>query len=223
MAAQPEGPPTLYWSIAQPEGLVLGFSQKPSMLNPSLSSLLMPIYHRRAGGTAVLVGPDLLSLDVILPENHPFLLSDLVESYRWFGEAWVAALARLGVQSQVIFPERARVQREMLKRPETRDRELLLRRACYGSYSSYEVTVGERKVVGLDMIRRRSGSLLQAGVLLHWDPRKLALMLGHTTEEQFVITEGLYERAVGLDTLIGRSVQPLEVIKAFETVLETLL
>src|SRR6266852_5644511 len=83
---QPEDQPILYWSVADPTGLVLGFSQKHSILNPAaLVSLDLQIYHRRAGGTAVLVGPHLLSLDVILPAGHPLIHSDIVESYRWFG------------------------------------------------------------------------------------------------------------------------------------------
>ena len=45
-------PPTLYWSIAEAQGLVLGFSQQESVLNSrALAALHLPIYHRRAGGT----------------------------------------------------------------------------------------------------------------------------------------------------------------------------
>jgi len=210
----------LYWSQAAREGLVLGFSQKPAVLNQAaLADLSLPVYHRRAGGTAVLVGPRLLGLDVILPSDHPLVLPDLVESYRWLGEAWVAALRLLGVETRVVSPGEAHEQRALLKQPETREREEILRRACYGSLSSYEVVAGRSKVVGLDMIRRRNGSLLQAGVLLHWETDQLALILGHTPEEQAILREGLRERAVGLDTLAGRNVSPDEVIHAFEKVI----
>jgi lipoate---protein ligase len=216
---QPDDPPILYWSLAEPTGLVLGFSQKPNVLNAeTLTHYPLPIYHRRAGGTAVLVGPHLLSLDVILPAGHPLILPDVVESYRWFGEAWVAALRQLGIQTRTIPPDEAHAQRALLKHPETRVREALLYRACYGTLSSYEVVAGQRKVVGLDMIRRRVGSLLQAGVLLHWGTEMLAQLLGHTQEEQAVLREGLLERAVGLDTLAGRMVGAEEVIAAFERV-----
>jgi lipoate---protein ligase len=216
---QPGNPPILYWSLAEPTGLVLGFSQKPDVLNAeALTHYSFPIYHRRAGGTAVLVGPHLLSLDVILPAGHPLILSDVVESYRWFGEAWVAALRELGIQTRTVPPDEAHAQRALLKQPETRSREALLQRACYGTLSSYEVVAGQCKVVGLDMIRRRVGSLLQAGVLLQWDTGMLAQLLGHTHEEQLVLREGLLERAVGLDALAGRVVGAEEVIAAFERV-----
>jgi lipoate---protein ligase len=219
---QPGDPAVMYWSLAEPAGLVLGFSQKPTILNPAaLSAGSMPIYHRRAGGTAVLVGPTLLSLDVILPADHSLVLSDLVESYRWFGDAWVQALARLGVQACTISPVEAHAQRALLKQTETREYELLLHRACYGTLSPYEVVVGQRKVVGFDMIRRKTGSLLQAGVLLNWNTEQLAYLLGHTPEEQALLQTGLQTRAVGLDTLLGRVINSDEVISAFESVVIT--
>lgn len=220
---QPGDPPILYWSVADPSGLVLGFSQKLDVLNAlELARQPFPIYHRRAGGTAVLVGPHLLSLDVLLPGDHPLVLPDIVESYRWFGEAWVATLLQLGIQTRIVLPIEARTQQALRKQPETRSYEMLLNRACYGTFSPYEVVADQRKVVGLDMIRRRAGSLLQAGVLLHWDSTTLARLLGHTEEEQTLLQQGLKERAVGLDTLAGRSIGIEETIKAFETIVSAM-
>lgn len=216
----PDDPATLYWSMANRESLVLGFSQKPEVLNAeAVLASGIPIYHRRAGGTAVLVGPHMLSLDAVLPANHPLVLADVVESYRWFGEAWVETLQQLGIQSRSVSPTEAHTQRALLKLPATRDYEMLLHRACYGSYSSYEVVAGQRKVVGLDMIRRRAGSLLQAGVLLHWETGTLAKLLGHTPEEQALLRTGLQERAVGIDTLAGRVITTEELITTFEKVM----
>jgi lipoate-protein ligase A len=214
---QPDDPPVLYWSVAKPDGLVLGFSQKHDVINPpAQATLALSIYHRRAGGTAVLVGQHLLSLDVVLPAGHPLILADIVESYRWLGEAWVAALRELGIATRIVPPKEAHAQRALRKQPETSAYELLMNRACYGSLSPYEVAAGQHKVVGLDMIRRRAGSLLQAGVLLHWNTESLAQFLGHTAEEQYILREGLRERAIGLDTLAKRTVGINEVIAAFE-------
>ncbi len=215
---------TLYWSQAERPGLVLGFSQKPGVLNAqALAAYSLPVYHRKAGGTAVLVGSHLLSLDVILPAGHPLILADIVESYRWFGEAWVAALRTLGLETRSVSVTEAHGQRALLKQPETAQREAILRRACYGSLSPYEVVAGSglRKVVGLDMVRRRTGSLLQAGVLLRWETETLAQLLGHSPQEQAILREGLRERAIGLDSLAGRAVSAQEVIAAFEKVIQT--
>jgi lipoate---protein ligase len=219
--AYPATLPLLSWSQAERDALVLGFSQKPDVLNTEeLERNPLPIYHRRAGGTAVLAGPHLLGLDVLLPAGHPLILPDIVESYRWLGETWVAALQLLGIEARVVSPDEAHGQRDLLKQAATHEREAILRRACYGARSPYEVVAGrataERKVVGLDMIRRRAGTLLQAGLLLHWDTGRLALLLGHTPAEQAVLREGLRARAAGLDELAGRAISPEEAIGVFE-------
>ena len=152
------------------------------------------------------------------------MLTDVVESYRWLGETWTIALRSLGIETRIVPPQEAHAQRLRIKAQgytptASETREALLRRACYGANSSYEVVVGQRKVVGLDMIRRRHGSLLQAGVLLRWETETLAQLLGHTPEEQDILREGLKERAVGLDTLAGRPSEAQAVIEAFETAL----
>ena len=215
--------PVLYWSQAQAEGLVLGFSQKEAIINPTAQiAELPPIYHRRAGGTGVLVGPDLLALDVILPVDHPLVLTDIVESYRWFGETWVHALRLLNVETRVVLPDEAQAQRALAKQDETRTRESILRRACYASNSSYEVVADQRKIVGLDMIRRRNGSLLQAGILLKWHSQRLAELLGHTPAEQALLRRELPARAIGLDELTQRTGMVQEIIQAFEASLHTL-
>ncbi len=217
---EPGRPASLYWSMADARGLVLGFSQKAAALNQeAMAREKIPVYRRRAGGTAVLVGADLLGLDVVLPAGHPLILADVVKSYQWLGVAWVEALRQFDVRARIVPPEEAYAQRALLKQAETRERENLLRRACYGSVSPYEVVVGEKKVVGLDMIRRRAGSVLQAGVLLQWETERLAVLLGQTSEEQALLEAGLRLRAAGLDELTGRNVSATEVIGAFEKVI----
>lgn len=218
---KPGAAPVLYWSQAARTGLVLGFAQRHAILNPdTLAESGLPIYHRRAGGTAVLVGPDLLDLDVVLPADHPLILSDIVESYRWFGEVWVAALRMLGIETRTVIASEAHAQRALRKQPEVGAHERLMNRACYGSLSPYEVVQGSRKVVGFDMVRRRAGTLLQAGVVLHWDSKPLAQLLGQTEEEQELLHIGLNERVVGLDTLAQHVISSEEVIRAFEQALE---
>lgn len=224
IGALPGEPATLYWSQAESTGLVLGFSQKKTVLNQAtLSTQPIPVYHRRAGGSAVLVGPNLLSLDVILPAGHPLILPDIVESYQWFGTVWVKTLGILGVETRLVLPEEAHAQRTLLKQEATQSREAILNRACFGSLSSYEVIAEGRKVVGLDMIRRRSGSLLQAGLLLKWEIEPLVELLGHTPEEQDILREGLPQRAIGLDSILGRTLSVTEVIAAFEEALAKIL
>lgn len=216
----PGATPVLYWSQAEPAGVVLGFSQKSSLLNAhALAERHLPVYHRRAGGTAVLVGPHVLALDVVLPATHRLVLPDVVEAYRWFGETWVRALDLLGVKARIVLPAEAHAQRALVKQEAYYARESVLRRACYASNSPYEVVVGERKLVGLDMIRRRQGSLLQAGILLHWESETLAHLLGHTPEEQALLRRELPKRAIGLDELGSQTTTVHEIMQAFEAAL----
>src|SRR5258707_11388873 len=73
-------------------------------------------------------------------------------------------MRHFGVETRIVTPQEAHGQRAFLKQEETGVHEAILRRACYGSLSPYEVVAGQRKVVGLDMIRRRAASLLQAAL-----------------------------------------------------------
>lgn len=221
---RPGDPAILYWSLAERPSLVLGLSQKLESLNQAaLHDLALPVYRRRAGGTTVLVGPDLLCLDVILPAGHSLISSDIVESYRWFGEAWVQALHTLGIETRAISATEAHTERERLKQPETRAYEMLMNRACYGTLSPYEVVVGLRKVVGLCMVRRRHASLLQAGVVLNWDYEPLAQALGQTSQEQKLLRSGLPERAIGLNRLSTNPPGINAIIDAFQEVIAMLL
>lgn len=213
---------TLYWSIAQPEALVLGFSQKRDILNPQVvAARNIPIYHRRAGGTAVLVGPQLLGLDIILPAAHPLVLPDIVESYRWLGEAWVATLRSFGITARLVSIAQARQQRLLSQQDAVRAQENLLRGACYASLSPYEVVVDSRKIVGLDMIRRRHATLLQAGLLLQWQPDTLALFLGHNAQQQQFLLQALPPRAIGLNDLTPHAISPQQIIAAFQHIIQT--
>ena len=77
-----ERPPVLYWQIAEPGAMVIGIGQKLSDVDVAACQAAgLAIYRRAAGGTAVLAGPDLLSLDVLLPPGHPLAGQDIVEAY----------------------------------------------------------------------------------------------------------------------------------------------
>jgi lipoate-protein ligase A len=110
----------------------------------------------------------LLALDVVLPHGHPRESPDVVEGYRWLGETLAGGLRTLGAPDV----ELVEVPRARAAAPRPSDV------ACFGGLSPYEVLAGGRKVVGLSQARRRNGTLLQAGVLLHLDAARLARLLG---------------------------------------------
>ena len=214
-------PPLLYWQISEPAAVVLGISQKLSDLDTAACQRAgLAIYRRAAGGTAVLAGPDLLSLDVILPPGHPLAGRDIVEAYRWFGDLWAETLRGFGLAARTIPPAEAHAPRTRGFLAQAGRLEHLLRQSCYGAFSPYEVSVNGRKVLGLDQVRRRVGFLFQGGLLLRWDAEHVASLLAAAPDERPALAAGLRERAMGMDTLLARPISPDDIIARFEALVQ---
>ncbi|MES2263235.1 MAG: lipoate--protein ligase [Pseudomonadota bacterium] len=144
------------WSYRAP-GVVLGCSQRAHYERLSRGDAGIDIVARQAGGGAVLTGPWMLSASIVLPHGHPLASPNLVHSYRWLGELYAAVLRRRGIAAHAINPAEAARLQAGTQAPDW---------ACYGGYSPWEVVVGQRKIVGLAQVRRRTGVLLVAGLLL---------------------------------------------------------
>lgn len=178
------GSPVLAWSTVESPALVLGrAAHEPALDWREVERQGVGVHRRASGGGAVRWDEGLLGLDVALPPEHPRVSRDVVETYAWLGEAFALGLSDLGLDDvQVVSVAVARAQ----PKPEG-----LLALACYGSLSPYEVTITGRKVLGLSQVRRKHGTLLQAGLLLDHDAPGLARLLGRSfeaTELQRVVT-----------------------------------
>lgn len=208
--------PTLYWYQAARPALILGAGQKPEILDMAACRQAgFEILKRTSGGTLVRAGSDLLSLDVALPPQSRLANSDVTLAYRWFAECWIAALARLGVPARLVEPEAARNARQELETAPAETK--LVKLVCFGTLSSYEVVdQSGRKLVGLAQVKRRSGSLLQAGIHLHWLAAAFARSLDLTPPERAHLTAELRQRAVGLDELMAHRPALEEIVEAFE-------
>jgi lipoate-protein ligase A len=145
------------WHYEQPE-VVLGCAQHAMLHEPSDGAINKVL--RKAGGGAVLVGPWMLSASVVLPNSHPLATNSPVSSYRWLGQCFADVLHRKGIKADAITPEATRAFRQ------ANDLGKELSWACYGDLSPWEVVVGQRKLVGLAQVRRSTGTLLVAGLLL---------------------------------------------------------
>jgi lipoate-protein ligase A len=202
------GRPTLRWYGARQLALVLGSGQRPGEADGTALAALGATLHKRAsGGSAVLFVPGFLMQDVALPTHHPLRVDDVSESYRWLGELWADTLARLGVGATPISIAEARA--------DTASADPLLRRACFGGRSPFELLAGGRKLVGFAQIRRRQGALLQVGVYARWPGRQLAALLRLNPAERDALAAALAERVVGLDELLPAPPSAESIMLAF--------
>lgn len=175
--------------------LVIGSAQQDgSVLSGIAAADGVTVIRRGSGGGAVLCDAGLLEVDVAVPAGHPLAIADVGESYRWFGEAWVAALAALGVASRIVEPEDARA-----IEPERREAG---RHACYASLSPYEVTTpaGE-KLVGLCQRRRGGAIVYQSSVAVFGSPGRVARYLAADALPGLEQATSLHD--LGLELTVG--------------------
>lgn len=161
------------WRYESP-AIVLGRSQR-GRLQALAAGTALPLLVRASGGGPVLVGPWMVGLSAALPAGHALTGAGPVDGYRWLGEGMARALREVGLADAVALAPQALRGRE----PDP-----ALGWACFGSLSPWEVVVDDRKVVGLAQVRRRTGVLLVAGVLLDAPPwERLCAALGRPPED----------------------------------------
>ena len=216
--------PALCWYWAVEPTLILGVFQPPEVINEAAAAARgVPLVRRRSGGTGVLAGPPLLSLDIALPTGHRLALPDVTESYHWLGRAWLTTIEALGVRDARLVPiaeVRAAIHRPLRRLPDGPITDAdLVRLACFGSLSPYEVAIGPRKLVGFSQVRRRGGLLLQVGLPLTWEADLLASLLAARPDDRPRLARLLHEHAVGLDELLPTVPAPHEIMAVFEQVL----
>jgi lipoate---protein ligase len=201
-------PVTVAWWAVEADTLVLGRGSRIAEDPAACRRAGVPVVRRASGGGPVLWGPGLLALDVVVPKGHPLYADDVVDSYRWLGEALATAIRALGLDATAVSPAVARAADRSMGEF-----------ACYASLSAWEVTVAGRKIVGLSQVRRRGGLLLQAGIVLSAQVETLPGLLALDAETRALVTAALATRATCLadHTKIARS----EVVDAVDAVLET--
>ena len=164
LARQVTEPAWRVWRYQRP-AIVLGRSQS-SLLNGVESNVEPEVLLRASGGGAVLLGPWMLGLSVVLPTDHTFALGGAANTYRWLGEAIARALGTVGVNAWAISPAALLAHRVENAIP-------AVDWACFGGLSPWEVLVDRRKIAGLAQVRRSKGILLVAGILMQAPPWEL--------------------------------------------------
>ena len=207
------GRPAVRWYGAAQQALVIGSGQRLSEVDSAALRQARVSLHRRAsGGAAVLFVPGLLMQDIALPPDHPLYCTDITSSYAWLGAVWAETLARLGLSGIELVPVSS-------ARADTLATAELVRRACFGGRSPYEVMVGGRKLVGFSQIRRRAGALFQVGIYSDWPGEALTALLRLSDEERSATSSALAARVVGLDELFPLVPEPTLLMATFADVL----
>lgn len=167
--------------------VVLGSTQAVSVVDGrAAAAAAVEVVRRRTGGGAVLLRPrEVVWIDVEVPAGDARWSADVGRAFWWLGEAWVEALARLGVAEPTWH-----------RGPLERNRWSSL--ACFAGLGPGEVRVGGAKVVGLCQRRTRVGALFQCAALLRWDPEALADLLLVRPGRRADLVAHLSQRATGL-------------------------
>jgi lipoate---protein ligase len=153
--------PTVWILEVDRPTLVLGSTQRVADVDRSrLESLGVALATRRSGGGAVLVEPgNGVWIDVLVPRGDPVWVEDLGRSFGWLGQAWVEALAVLGLDARV--------------HEGASDRAALAAAVCFAGLGSGEVTVDGAKAVGLSQRRTRAGARFQCTCYRRWHPEPM--------------------------------------------------
>lgn len=198
---------TVWWFEVTSPALVLGSTQSVSIVDPALLAPTsgVEVVHRRSGGGAVWLEPDGATwIDVILPRSDWLWLDDVSRSALWLGEVWVEVLTRLGCERAVVH------EGPMDRRPGS---ELI----CFAGLAPGEVTVDDRKVVGISQRRSRHGARFQCAVQHSWEPRPLIDSLALADADRARLSQQVAHSAVG----VGK-VAPATIVDELLRVLATL-
>ncbi|MSY79662.1 MAG: hypothetical protein F2694_08440 [Actinobacteria bacterium] len=193
-------------SLTRP-AVVLGSAQRaqPAWVN-AVEQSGIDLARRRSGGGAVWLAPgEQCWIDLWLPASDPLWISDVAQSSWWLGECWAQALTTLAGHTTASAAGATTLQAAA---PQVHTGPLLDREfaqiACFAGLGSGEVTVNQRKVVGISQRRSRLGARFQCVVYIQWDPEPLLAVL-ESTEKQ--TDEGAHrrEQSAGVSTTGGSS------------------
>jgi lipoate-protein ligase A len=181
--------PTLRFYAWQPACLSLGQAQ--SFADVDGKACAVRGYHvvRRPTGGRAILHTDELTYSVTAPEAEPRVSGGIVESYRRLSEGLLEGLRLLGVPGIEAHHPEAEQQRAS-ENP-----------VCFQVPSTYEITVGSKKLIGSAQVRRE-GVVLQHGTLpLVGDIARICDVLASEPDPIRV-----RDRAATVESVLGRAV-----------------
>lgn len=152
---------TIRFSHAESAALVLGSNQRDDLWDAgALRAAGIEMARRRSGGSAVLVGPGrVLWVDLLIPAGDPLWDGDVGRAAWWVGDLWSSAIPGSEVWKG---PMRTNAWSPVV---------------CFAGLGPGEVTISDRKVVGVCQRRTSRGALFQTAALLEWHPEEYLALL----------------------------------------------
>jgi len=201
--------PTLRLYAWEPACLSLGYAQPLTDVDlPRLQARGWEVVRRPTGGRAVL-HTDELTYSVIAPLDEPHVAGTVLESYYRLAQALVQALKLLSVPVQV--NENSSAARGVNPNP-----------VCFEVPSTYEITVGGKKLVGSAQARRKEGVLQHGSLPLGGDLTRIIEVLTFPDEASRArAAERLLSRATTVESALARQVPWDEAAQAFIAAFES--
>ncbi len=197
-------PPTLRFYAWEPACLSLGRGQEVADVDlKALQAAGFGLVRRPTGGKAIL-HVDELTYSVVAPREEPRVAGSIIESYRRLSAGLARGLERLGITNLVADQQTtpppfggALSQRGQRHSGTGGGRGPV----CFETPSDYEITVGERKLVGSAQMRPQ-GMVLQHGALpLCGDITRICSLLAAHPDPARVRA-----RATTVEEALGRSI-----------------
>ena len=190
-AGRGESLPTLRLYAWNPACLSLGYAQPFGDVNlPALAAHGWEIVRRPTGGRAIL-HTDELTYSVTAPLDEPRVSGTILESYSRLANALIRAVRELGlpVEMQENEPVEKRGNNPV----------------CFEVPSTYEITVGGKKLIGSAQARRKEGVLQHGSLPLYGDLTRItqALIFSDDSARQRAASR-LLERATTVETVLNR-------------------
>jgi lipoyl(octanoyl) transferase len=205
MVGRSKSLPTLRLYAWEPACLSLGYAQPFADMDfQRLQALGWEVVRRPTGGRAVL-HTDELTYAVIAALNEPRVTGTVLESYHRLAQALVEALSRLSMRVEV--NENTNAQPIRGTNP-----------VCFEVPSTYEITVGGKKLVGSAQARRKEGVLQHGSLPLSGDLRRILQVLAFPDERtRSLAADRLLRRATTVETALERTVTWDEAARAIVT------
>lgn len=201
-------PPTLRLYAWSPPCLSLGRSQPLADVDlAACRDRGVDVVRRPTGGRAIL-HTDELTYAVAVQQSDPRATGDVVESYRRLSEGLLAGLRHLGADvAQATAQSRS-------NDPGQKTVPSAVTAACFETPSEYEITAGQRKLVGSAQWRARGGVLQHGTLPLRGDIARIADLLAFSDDEREAQRLALRSRATTLCEVLGRAVPFFEAAQA---------